>query len=137
VKFGIKSLNISELLVDVPESATVGSLKLAVLEAVTQILKGGLNIGVLFQGKTIVDDSKTLLQIGIPYDDDDDENLGSLGFMLEPQKSETTTITTLTTVSPRTRLRYTIKTINPYFCINSFLKNYVISNFVFFLNCRS
>ncbi|KAG7628401.1 Homeobox-like domain superfamily [Arabidopsis thaliana x Arabidopsis arenosa] len=105
VKFGIKSLNISELLVDVPESATVGSLKLAVLEAVTQILKDGLNIGVLFQGKTIVDDSKTLLQIGIPYDDDDDENLGSLGFMLEPQKSETTTITTLTTVSPRTRLR--------------------------------
>ena len=118
MKFGIKSLNISELLVDVPESATVGSLKLAVLEAVTQILKGGLNIGVLFQGKTIVDDSKTLLQ-------------------LEPQKSETTTITTLTTVSPRTRLRYTIKTINPYFCINSFIKNYVISNFVFFLNCRS
>ncbi|CAA0386209.1 unnamed protein product [Arabidopsis thaliana] len=105
VKFGIKSLNISELLVDVPESATVGSLKLAVLEAVTQILKDGLNIGVLFQGKTIVDDSKTLLQIGIPYDDDDDENLGSLGFMLEPQKSETTTITTLTTVSPRTRVR--------------------------------
>ncbi|KAG7560759.1 Myb domain [Arabidopsis thaliana x Arabidopsis arenosa] len=107
VKFGIKSLKISELLVDIPESATVGSLKLAVLEAVlTRILKDGLNIGVILRGKTIVDDSKTLLQIGIPHDDDDDLNLSSLGFMLEPQKSETTTITTtLTTVSPRTQLR--------------------------------
>ncbi|KAG7565578.1 Myb domain [Arabidopsis suecica] len=89
VKFGIKSLKISELLVDIPESATVGSLKLAVLEAVlTRILKDGLNIGVILRGKTIVDDSKTLLQIGIPHDDDDDLNLSSLGFMLEPQKSE-------------------------------------------------
>ncbi|EFH52484.1 predicted protein [Arabidopsis lyrata subsp. lyrata] len=105
VKFGIKSLQISELLVDIPESATVGSLKLAVLDAVTRILKDGLNIGVLLRGKTIVDDSKMLLQIGIPHDDDDDQNLSSLGFMLEPQKSETTTITTLNNVYPRTRLR--------------------------------
>ncbi|XP_019099949.1 PREDICTED: telomere repeat-binding protein 6-like [Camelina sativa] len=103
VKFGIKSLKISELLVDVPESATVGSLKLAVLEAVTRILKDGLNIGVLIRGKTIDDDSKTLRQIGIPQDADD--NLSSLGFMLEPHKSETTSVTTLTTVSPATRLR--------------------------------
>ncbi|XP_019085588.1 PREDICTED: telomere repeat-binding protein 6-like [Camelina sativa] len=102
VKFGIKSLKISELLVDIPESATVGSLKLAVLEAVTRILKDGLNIGVLLRGKTIDDDSKTLLQIGIAQDDD--HNLiSSLGFMLEPHKSETTSGTTLTTVYPATR----------------------------------
>lgn len=101
---------------DIPESATVGSLKLAVLDAVTRILKDGLNIGVLLRGKTIVDDSKMLLQIGIPHDDDDDDqNLSSLGFMLEPQKSETTTITTLNNVYPRTRLRYTIKTIIFFF----------------------
>ncbi|CAE6076158.1 unnamed protein product [Arabidopsis arenosa] len=49
VKVGIKSLKISELLVDIPESATVGSLKLAVLDAVTRILKDGLNIGVLLR----------------------------------------------------------------------------------------
>ncbi|ESQ45106.1 hypothetical protein EUTSA_v10011058mg [Eutrema salsugineum] len=104
VKFGIKSLKISELLVDIPESATVGSLKLAVLEVVTQILKDGLNIGVLLRGKTIVDDSKTLLQID---DDDNNHNLSSLGFMLEPRKSETTT--TLAAVSPKKRIRYTVK----------------------------
>ncbi|CAH2064204.1 unnamed protein product, partial [Thlaspi arvense] len=103
VKFGIKSLKISELLVDIPDSATVGSLKVAVLEAVKRILKDGLNIGVLLRGKTIVDDSKTLLQIGIPRDDDDNNhNLSSLGFTLEPRKSETTAITA---VSPKTRLR--------------------------------
>lgn len=107
---------------DIPESATVGSLKLAVLDAVTRILKDGLNIGVLLRGKTIVDDSKMLLQIGIPHDDDDDQNLSSLGFMLEPQKSETTTITTLNNVYPRTRLRYTIKTIIIIIFFDSFLK---------------
>ncbi|EOA25313.1 hypothetical protein CARUB_v10018629mg [Capsella rubella] len=105
VKLCIKSLKISELLVDVPESATVGSVKLAVLEAVTRIIKDGLNIKVLLRGKTIDDDSKTLLQIGIPRDNNDDHNFSSLGFMLEPQNSETTTNTTLTTVSARTRLR--------------------------------
>lgn len=114
---------------DIPESATVGSLKLAVLEAVTRILKDGLNIGVLLRGKTIVDDSKTLLQIGIPRDDDEHHNLSSLGFMLESHKSETTIITTLTTVPPRTRHRYTIKTIS-----KRISKIYVISNFVFVLN---
>ncbi|VVB05584.1 unnamed protein product [Arabis nemorensis] len=94
----------TELLVDISESATVGSLKIAVHEAVTRILEDGINIGVLLQGKTIVDDSKTLLQIGIPRDDDDDHNLSSLGFTLEPRSSETTT-RTLISSSPKTRLR--------------------------------
>lgn len=94
---------------DIPESATVGSRKVAVLEAVTQILKDGLNIGVLHRGKTIVDDSKTLLQIIIPRDDDDDHNLSSLGFTLEPRSETTTTTTTmLTTASRKMRPRYTI-----------------------------
>lgn len=109
VKFGIKSLKVSELLVDIPQSATVGSLKVAISEAVTRIFKDGLNIGVHLRGKTIVDDSKTLLQTGIARDDDDNDhnhNLSSLGFTLEPRKSETTT-TMLTAASPKTRLRYT------------------------------
>ena len=89
---------------DIPESATVGSLKVAVLEAVTRILKDGLNIGVLVRGETIVDDSKTLLQIGISRDvDGNNHNLSSLGFTLEPQISETTA--TLITISPKTRFR--------------------------------
>ncbi|CAH8311034.1 unnamed protein product [Eruca vesicaria subsp. sativa] len=111
IKFVISSLKISELLVDIPESTTVGSLKVAVMEAVTRILKDGrLTIGVLTEGTTIVDDSKTLLQIGISRDNDDNNhNLSSLGFTLEPEISETITTTTLTTVSPKTRLRYAIK----------------------------
>ncbi|KAG2286995.1 hypothetical protein Bca52824_046599 [Brassica carinata] len=89
---------------DIPESATVGSLKVAVLEAVTRILKDGLNIGVLVRGETIVDDSKTLLQIGISRDvDGNNHNLSSLGFTLEPQISETTATVLESMESNKTR----------------------------------
>lgn len=50
------------------------------MEAVTAILGGGLRIGVVFQGKKVRDDNKTLLQTGISHD----YKLDALGFSLEP-----------------------------------------------------
>ncbi|RLN42796.1 telomere repeat-binding protein 5-like [Panicum miliaceum] len=80
VKLRIKSFKVPELLVEIPESATVGSLKKTVLEAVTAILGGGLRVGVLHHGKKVRDDSKTLMQAGIGQND----MLDNLGFSLEP-----------------------------------------------------
>lgn len=83
VKLKIKSFRVPELFVEIPENATVGSLKRTVMEAVTAILGGGLRIGVVFQGKKVRDDSKTLSQAGISHDD----KLDGLGFTLEPSPS--------------------------------------------------
>ncbi|XP_010558799.1 PREDICTED: telomere repeat-binding protein 3-like [Tarenaya hassleriana] len=80
VKFSIKSFRIPELFIEVPETATVGSLKRTVLEAVTALLGGGIRVGALVQGKKVRDDSKTLSQTGISCQ----ENVGNLGFTLEP-----------------------------------------------------
>ncbi|PIA54731.1 hypothetical protein AQUCO_00900956v1 [Aquilegia coerulea] len=80
VKLSIKSFKIPELFIEIPESATVGSLKRTVMEAVTAILGGGLHVGVLLQGKKIRDDNKTLLQTGISHGN----KLDGLGFALEP-----------------------------------------------------
>ncbi|KAJ0558379.1 putative Ubiquitin-like domain superfamily [Helianthus annuus] len=78
VKFSIKSFNVPELYIEMPETSTIGSLKTAVMEAVTAILEGELHVGVLLQGKKIRDDSITLQQTGISVNSD------TLGFMLEP-----------------------------------------------------
>ncbi|TVU47580.1 hypothetical protein EJB05_07186 [Eragrostis curvula] len=80
VKLRIKSFKVPELLIEIPETATVGSLKKTVLEAVNAILGGGLRVGVLHHGKKVRDDSKTLMQAGIGHDD----MLDNLGFSLEP-----------------------------------------------------
>ncbi|KAL6907621.1 hypothetical protein ACP4OV_002660 [Aristida adscensionis] len=80
VKLRIKSFKVPELLIEIPETATVGSLKKTVLEAVNAILGGGLRVGVLHHGKKVRDDSKTLMQAGIGQDD----MLDNLGFSLEP-----------------------------------------------------
>ncbi|KAF5453568.1 hypothetical protein F2P56_028465 [Juglans regia] len=85
VKFSIKSFRVPELLIDVPETATVGSLKRTVMEAVTSVLGGGLCVEVLLQGKRVRDDNRTLLQTGISSKD----NLDSLGFELEPSIVQT------------------------------------------------
>ncbi|GFS39167.1 TRF-like 2 [Actinidia rufa] len=70
--------------IEIPESATVGSLKRRVMEAVTTILGGGLRIGVLLQGKKLRNDEKTLLQTGICHDN----KLDALCFSLEPSLSQ-------------------------------------------------
>ncbi|XP_022973294.1 telomere repeat-binding protein 4-like isoform X1 [Cucurbita maxima] len=80
VKFSIRSFKVPELFIDIPENATVGSLKKIVLEAVTAILKDGLRVGVLVHGNKVRDDNRTLLQTGLSCKD----NLDSVGFTLEP-----------------------------------------------------
>ncbi|KAJ0103004.1 hypothetical protein Patl1_06414 [Pistacia atlantica] len=80
VKFSIKSFKVPEIFVEVSETATVGSLKRTVMDAVTAILGGGLRVGVLLHGKKIRDDNRTLSQTGISSED----SLDTLGFTLEP-----------------------------------------------------
>ncbi|KAI3517370.1 hypothetical protein L1887_16584 [Cichorium endivia] len=80
VKFSIKSFKVPELYVEVPETATVGSLKRSVMDAITAILQGQLHVGVLLQGKKVRDDNRTLEQTGISQKC----NLETLGFTLEP-----------------------------------------------------
>ncbi|KAG8074437.1 hypothetical protein GUJ93_ZPchr0006g45956 [Zizania palustris] len=83
VNLRIKSFKVPELLIEIPETATVGSLKKTVLEAVNAILGGGLRVGVLHHGKKVRDDNKTLMQVGIAHDD----VLDNLGFSLEPNST--------------------------------------------------
>ncbi|CAN4098825.1 unnamed protein product [Withania somnifera] len=85
VKCRIKSFRVPELFVEIQENATIGSLKRTVMEAVTAILGGGLRIGVVFQGKKVRDDNRTLLQAGISHD----YKLDALGFSLEPNPIQT------------------------------------------------
>jgi len=49
------------------------------MEALTTLFAGGLHVGVVFQGKQIRDDNRTLLQSGIGRND----KVDSLGFTLE------------------------------------------------------
>ncbi|OIT37295.1 PREDICTED: telomere repeat-binding protein 4-like [Nicotiana attenuata] len=80
VKFSIKSFNIPELFIEVPETETVGSLKRSVMEAVRSILGNGLRVGVVLEGKKVRDDNRTLQQAGVSQNG----NLDTLGFTLEP-----------------------------------------------------
>ncbi|OEL30852.1 Telomere-binding protein 1 [Dichanthelium oligosanthes] len=79
VKLRIKSFNIPELFINVPENATIGLLKRTVMDVVNTIMKGGLRVGVLLQGKDIQDDNKTLRQAGICHD----KKLNNIDFTLE------------------------------------------------------
>ncbi|KAL2541138.1 Telomere repeat-binding protein 5 [Abeliophyllum distichum] len=84
VKLNIKSFRVPELFIEIPETATVGSLKRSVMKAVTTILGGGLHVGMLLQGKRIRDDTRTLLQTGISHGNKSD----ALGFTLEPNPTQ-------------------------------------------------
>jgi hypothetical protein len=64
-------------------------LQRAVMEAVTTLLRGGLRVGMILNGKKLRDDSKTLLQTGISHDN----ALDALGFTLEPNSSQSLPIT--------------------------------------------
>ncbi|KAE8729469.1 Telomere repeat-binding protein 3 [Hibiscus syriacus] len=75
---------VPEFFIEIPESATVGSLKMTVMEVVTAILGDGLCVGVLLQGKKVRDDNKTLLQTGISCDN----HMDALGFSLEPNPGD-------------------------------------------------
>ncbi|XP_002985917.2 telomere repeat-binding protein 5 isoform X2 [Selaginella moellendorffii] len=79
VKVSVKSFTIPELYVDIPESATVGTLKRAVMDAAMNLLGGGLRVCVLVQGRKVPDEAATLSEMGISHGGKSD-----LGFMLEP-----------------------------------------------------
>ncbi|KAJ0740912.1 putative transcription factor MYB-HB-like family [Helianthus annuus] len=81
VKLKIKSFRVPEFFIEIPETATVSSLKTMVMEAVSGIFSGELHVGLMLQGKRIRDD-KTLLQTGILHD----KNLDGLDFTLEPSE---------------------------------------------------
>nr|XP_043618087.1 telomere repeat-binding protein 3-like [Erigeron canadensis] len=80
VKFSIKSFKVPGLYVEIPETATIGSLKRTVMEALSAYLGGELHVGVLLEGKKVRDNNWTLQQTGISQSC----NLESLGFTLEP-----------------------------------------------------
>ncbi|XP_038901570.1 telomere repeat-binding protein 5-like isoform X2 [Benincasa hispida] len=85
VKLRIKSFRVPELFIEIPETATVSSLKRTVMEAVGTIIGHGIHVGVILRGKKVRDDNKTLIQTGISCDNQD----GCLGFTLEPHSSQT------------------------------------------------
>ncbi|XP_074308080.1 uncharacterized protein LOC141642978 isoform X1 [Silene latifolia] len=64
VKLRIKSFCVPKLLIEMPETASIGSLKRTVMKSVSASLGGGLLVGVFLQGKKIRDDNITLVQSG-------------------------------------------------------------------------
>ncbi|KAL9228721.1 hypothetical protein vseg_004270 [Gypsophila vaccaria] len=84
VKLRIKSFRVPELFIEMPETATISSLKRTVMQAVSALLGDGLRVGVLLEGKKIRDDNKTLLQSGMC----NANKVESLGFCLEPNPSQ-------------------------------------------------
>ncbi|KAF5790271.1 putative transcription factor MYB-HB-like family [Helianthus annuus] len=80
VKFSINSFKVPELYIEIPENATIGSLKRLVMEAIRTYLGGKLRVGMTLEGKKVKDNNRTLKQIGISVNRD----LDTLGFTLEP-----------------------------------------------------
>ncbi|KAK9195863.1 hypothetical protein WN943_003991 [Citrus x changshan-huyou] len=93
MKLRIKSLKVPDLRIEIPATATVGSLKVCdtpicdflffhfgfmllpyyvyrmVMEAMIAVLGDGLHVGIRLQGKRVRDDTKTLLQTWICHGD--------------------------------------------------------------------
>lgn len=85
VKLTIKSFEVPEIFFEIPKTSTVGSLKATVMDALNAVLGNALRVGVVFQGKKVRDDNKTLFQAGISNVD----KLDDLGFTLEPNTNQT------------------------------------------------
>ncbi|KAJ3699387.1 hypothetical protein LUZ61_003092 [Rhynchospora tenuis] len=81
VKLCIKSFQIPELLIEIPETATVGSLKKKVLEAMAAMLGEGLHVGVTVHGKKVQDDAASLVQAGI----NPGKKTDNIDFSIEPK----------------------------------------------------
>ncbi|KAI3705598.1 hypothetical protein L1987_75837 [Smallanthus sonchifolius] len=80
MKFSIKSFKVPELYIEIPETATIGSLKRTVMEAVRTFIGGKLHVGMHLEGKRVKDNNRTLKQTGISLNRD----LNTLGLTLEP-----------------------------------------------------
>ncbi|XP_024401065.1 uncharacterized protein [Physcomitrium patens] len=101
VKFGINSFTIPEFFVDLPESASISTLKEAIMEATMRLLEGPLRVRVLMHGNKVMDEGATLLQSGIissssstppphlNYNSNSSLHLpmDAVSFMLEPSSS--------------------------------------------------
>lgn len=81
VKLCIKSFQIPELLIEIPETATVASLKKKILEGMRAMLGDGLHVGVTVHGKKVRDDTATLVQTGINHS----KKIENLDFSIEPK----------------------------------------------------
>ncbi|XP_023007355.1 telomere repeat-binding protein 5-like isoform X1 [Cucurbita maxima] len=108
VKLRIKSFRVPELFIEIPETATVSSLKRTVMEAVSTTIGRGIHVGVLLRGKKVRDDNKTLIQTGISHDNQDE----CLGFTLEPHSSKAPSSFCHGEPPPTFRCSSTLETIN-------------------------
>ncbi|PWA89506.1 homeodomain-like, Ubiquitin-related domain protein [Artemisia annua] len=84
MKFRINSFKVPELYFEILKTVTIGSLKRKVMNVVKVELGGELYVGILLEGKKVIDNNRTLQQTGISHNCD----LGTLGFILEPSLLE-------------------------------------------------
>nr|GEX68584.1 telomere repeat-binding protein 3-like [Tanacetum cinerariifolium] len=127
VKFSINSFEVPELYFEIPETATIDSLKRIVLDAVKEKLGGELHVGILLKGTKVTDNNRTLQQMGISHNCD----LGTLGFTLEPSflkasPSPTKQEPPLSSASPITDVGCSNSSL--YHDLETYLDNYVDKN---------
>ncbi|PWA46330.1 Homeodomain-like protein [Artemisia annua] len=84
VRFRINSFKVPELYFEISKTVTIGSLKRKVMNVVKVKLGGELHVGILLEGKKVIDNNRTLQHTGISHNCD----LGTLGFILEPSLLE-------------------------------------------------
>ncbi|XP_035843363.1 telomere repeat-binding protein 2-like [Helianthus annuus] len=70
VKFSINSFKVPRHYIEIPENATIGSLKRIVMEAIRTYLGSKLHVGMSLEGKKVKDNNRTLKQIGISVNRD-------------------------------------------------------------------
>ncbi|PWA41279.1 homeodomain-like, Ubiquitin-related domain protein [Artemisia annua] len=127
VKFSINSFKVPELYFEIPETATIGSLKRTVMNAVKDKLRGELHVGILLKGRKVRDNNRTLQQMGISHNCD----LETVGFTLETSLLEASPSAIeqeppLSSTSPITDVRYSNSSL--YHDLDTYLDNYVDKN---------
>ncbi|KAJ4805039.1 Telomere repeat-binding protein 1 [Rhynchospora pubera] len=82
VRLRIKSFKVPEISIEIAESASIGTLKRTVMEALAAVLEGELTVGVMLEGKKVRENSRRLREAGIFCDS---PLLDTVGFALEPE----------------------------------------------------
>lgn len=114
VRVNITSFRVPELSINLPETATIASLKRAVMEAAVNLLGGGLHVRVLHHNKKVYDENSTLLQMGVSCK----ERLESLAFMLEPNGMSNTSMNSGEPVIAYPKARSQPSTWIPFFALS-------------------
>ncbi|PWA63606.1 Homeodomain-like protein [Artemisia annua] len=127
VKFSINSFKVPELYFEIPEIATIGSLKRTVMNALKDKLRGELHVGILLKGRKVRDNNRTLQEMGISHNCD----LGTMGFTLETSLLEASPSAIqqeqpLSSASPITDVGYSSSSL--YHDLDTYLDNYVDKN---------